>query len=74
MQGMHRRHGMPGMAGMSEMQGMSLKGLPGMKSGGQQPGSGGQQQVPLKVGSATKVPNISSSNPDNFLTLYSKKL
>ena len=34
--------------------------------------SGGQQQVPLKVGSATKVPNISSSNPDNFLTLYSQ--
>ena len=34
--------------------------------------SGGQQQVPLKVGPATKVPNISSSNPDNFLTLYSQ--
>ena len=34
------------------------------------PGGGGNQ--PLKTGSATDIPNISSSNPDNFYTLYSQ--
>jgi len=34
-------------------------------------GGGGQKQ-PLKSGSATDVPRISSSNPDNFYTLYSQ--
>lgn len=37
------------------------------RAGGQQ-----NQSTPLKTGSATNVPSIPSSNPDNFYTMYSQ--
>jgi len=35
-------------------------------------GGGAQMQQPLKSGSATDVPLIASSNPNNFYTMYSQ--